>query len=102
MNNSVKLVRDKTPEIIESSGKKCIIENLDDQQMVEYLYVKFNEELYELFYCEELEGFADVMEVLFSIGKRYGYSEQDILRKRSEKKATHGSFDNNILLKHIY
>lgn len=102
MNNTVKLVRDKIPEILENSGKSCTIEVLDDQQMLEYLYVKFNEELYELFHCEELEGLADVMEVLFSIGKRYGYSEDDILNRRNEKKATHGSFNSNLLLKEIH
>ena len=40
-----KLIRDKIPEIIESSGKKCIVEKMDDDTYLRYLDQKLNEEL---------------------------------------------------------
>ena len=45
---------------------------------------------------------ADVMEVLFSIASKYGYSEKDLLDKRNEKKTSRGGFEKNIVLKKTY
>lgn len=40
-----KLVRDKIPEIIEKSGKKCVVEVMDKETYIQYLDRKLNEEL---------------------------------------------------------
>ena len=48
-----KLIRDKIPEIIEQSGKKCIVEVMDNDTYIEYLDQKLNEEL-ERFQREEM------------------------------------------------
>ncbi|MCC8068344.1 MAG: hypothetical protein LIO71_01040 [Ruminococcus sp.] len=37
MINYDKLIRDKIPEIIESTGKKCDVEVMDDETYIEYL-----------------------------------------------------------------
>ena len=42
-----KLVRDKIPEIIEKSGKKCVVEVMDKETYIQYLDRKLNEELAE-------------------------------------------------------
>ena len=42
-----KLVRDKIPEIIEKSGKKCVVEVMDKEIYIQYLDRKLNEELAE-------------------------------------------------------
>lgn len=97
-----KLVRDKIPEIIESSGNKCEIEVVSDEVALEYLYKKLNEEVSELLEDKNLDEIADVMEVLFSIGSKYGYSEEDILDRRNEKKDARGRFENNLILKKTY
>lgn len=94
-----KLVRDRIPEIIENSGNQCEVEVVSDEIALEYLYKKLNEEVSELIEDKNLEEIADVVEVLFAIGKKYGYSEKDILNRRYEKKANSGSFENNIVLK---
>ena len=40
-----KLVRDKIPEIIEMSGKRCVIETLTDEDYLKMLDAKLDEEL---------------------------------------------------------
>lgn len=97
-----KLVRDRIPEIIEASGNKCEIEVVSDEVALEYLYKKLNEEVGELLEDKNLDEIADVMEVLFAVGAKYGYSEQDVLDKRNEKKNTRGGFNDNLILKKTY
>lgn len=94
-----KLVRDRIPEIIESSGNKCEIEVVSDEVALEYLYKKLNEEVSELLEDKNLDEIADVMEVLFAIGAKYGYAEEDVLGRRNEKKDARGGFENNFILK---
>lgn len=94
-----KLVRDRIPEIIESSGNKCEIEVVSDDVALEYLYKKLNEEVSELLEDKNLDEIGDVMEVLFAIGSKYGYSEEDVLNRRNEKRDSRGGFENNLILK---
>ncbi|MCR1874866.1 nucleoside triphosphate pyrophosphohydrolase [Paraclostridium bifermentans] len=94
-----KLVRDRIPEIIESSGNKCEIEVVSDEVALEYLYKKLNEEVSELLEDKNLDEIADVMEVLFAIGSKYGYSEENVLGRRNEKKDVRGGFEDNLILK---
>lgn len=93
-----KLVRDRIPEIIESSGNKCEIEVVSDEIALEYLYKKLSEEVSELLEDKNLDEIADVMEVLFAIGSKYGYSEEDVLNRRNEKRDSRGGFENNLIL----
>ena len=93
-----KLVRDRIPEIIEASGKKCHIEVVSDEIALEYLYNKLNEEVSELLEDKNLDEICDCLEVLFAIGKKYGYSEEDVLNRRNEKKDARGRFEDNLVL----
>ena len=97
-----KLVRDRIPEIIETSGKKCDIEVVSDEIALEYLYKKLNEEVSELLEDKNLDEICDCLEVLFAIGKKYGYSEKDLVDRRNEKKNSRGGFEKNIVLKKTY
>lgn len=94
-----KLVRDRIPEIIEASGNKCEIEVVSDEVALEYLYKKLNEEVGELLEDKNLDEIADCLEVLFAIGAKYGYSEDDVLGRRNEKKLGRGGFEDNLILK---
>ena len=94
-----KLVRDNIPQIIENSGNKCEVKIVSDEIALDYLYKKLQEEVDELVEDKNLEEIADVVEVLFAIGKKYGYSEEDILNKRCEKREKSGGFEDNIVLK---
>lgn len=94
-----KLVRDRIPEIIEASGNKCEIEVVSDEVALEYLYKKLNEEVGELLEDKNLDEIADCLEVLFAIGAKYGYSEDEVLGRRNEKKLERGGFDDNLVLR---
>ena len=97
-----KLIRDRIPEIIEASGSKCEVEVVSDKVALEYLYKKLSEEVEELLIDKNLDEIADVMEVIFAIGKKFGYSENDVLGRRNEKRDSRGGFDDNLILKKTY
>lgn len=94
-----KLVRDRIPEIIEASGNKCEIEVVSDEVALEYLYKKLNEEVGELLEDKNLDEIADCLEVLFAIGAKYGYSEDEVLGRRDDKKLERGGFEDNLILR---
>ena len=62
-----KLIRDRIPEIIESSGKKCVVEVLEDDAYLQYLDQKLNEELAEYQADKSLEELADLLEVMYAV-----------------------------------
>lgn len=97
-----KLVRDRIPEIIESCGNKCEVEVVSDEVALEYLYKKLNEEVSELLEDKNLDEIADCLEVLFAIGGKYGYSEDEVLGRRNEKKLERGGFEYNLVLRKTY
>ena len=97
-----KLVRDRIPEIIEGSGKKCEVEVVSDEVALEYLYRKLNEEVNELLEDKNIDEIADVMEVLFAIASKYDYNENEVLEVRNSKKSSRGGFDYNIVLKKVF
>lgn len=99
MINYDKLVRDFIPEIIEASGKTATIEIVNNQVAFDYLLKKLDEEVGEFKTDKNLEELADVMEVLFGLAHKLGYSEQDLMNKRQEKKDARGGFEKNIILK---
>lgn len=94
-----KLVRDLIPEIISASGKTAEIEIVDNRVAFEYLIKKLDEEVTEFKTDKNLEELADVLEVLFGLAHKMGYSEEELLNKRQEKKETRGGFEKNIILK---
>lgn len=96
-----KLVRDDIPKIIEESGKKCDIEIVTGQEKEEYLEKKLNEEVNEYLEDKNLEELSDVMEVLFALADNLGYSEEELLNKREEKKSLRGGFKKGIILKKV-
>ena len=62
-----KLIRDKIPEIIEQSGKKCIVEVMDNDTYIEYLDQKLNEELAEYQLDKSIEELADLRATAFTL-----------------------------------
>ncbi len=97
-----KIVRDKIPEIIDSAGKKFDIHIVNDKKAISYLDIKLDEEVKEFHEDNNLEELADIMEILFSLAKKMGYSEEDLLSKRLQKKESNGGFDANIILTKVY
>lgn len=64
MNAINKLVRDRIPEIIESSGKSCTTEILFVGDCLRMLDAKLDEELAEYHKDQNIEELADLLEVI--------------------------------------
>ena len=93
-----KLLRDKIPEIIRADGKECEVRIAEGKEKYELLEKKLMEEVNEFLEDKNLEELADVMEVLFELARDIGYSEEDLIRKREEKKTERGGFEEGIIL----
>lgn len=96
-----KLVRDSIPEIIKEAGKIPTIEIISGKLKEEYLEKKLGEEVNEYLEDKNLEELADIMEVLFGLADYLGYSEEELLNKRLEKKLARGGFKDGIVLKDV-
>lgn len=96
-----KLVRDRIPEMIEASGKECIVEVLPRDAYIQALDMKLNEELAEYQQSKSLEELADLLEVMGAVVKARGYTWEDLTRVRKEKRAERGAFDQRIYLKEV-
>lgn len=96
-----KLIRDKIPEIIEQSGKKCIVEVMDNDTYIEYLDQKLNEELAEYHQDKSIEELADLLEVMYAVVVAIGYSVEELEQKRLDKAEKRGAFEKRLLLKSV-
>ncbi len=96
-----KLIRDKIPEIIEESGKKCTVEIMDNDTYIKYLDAKLNEELAEYQADKSLEELADLLEVMYSVVIARGYSVEKLEKVRKEKADKRGGFKKRLLLKEV-
>lgn len=96
-----KLIRDRIPEIIERSGKKCTVEVLDDETYIKYLDSKLNEELAEYQADKSIEELADLLEVIYAVAVARGYSFEKLEQIRKEKAEKRGRFEKKLLLKGV-
>lgn len=96
-----KLVRDKIPEIIEASGRKCITEVLLDKEYLQMIDAKLDEELDEYHKGPNIEELADLVEVIYAAAVARGYTIEQLEQARKEKAADRGGFEKRILLKEV-
>ncbi|MDD3231538.1 MAG: nucleoside triphosphate pyrophosphohydrolase [Oscillospiraceae bacterium] len=94
-----KLVRNRIPEIIESSGKACMTEILTDEAYLKMLDNKLDEELAEYHEDQNIEELADLLEVARACAVARGYSVEELEQARADKAAKRGGFEQKILLK---
>ena len=94
-----KLVRDRIPEIIEKSGNKCVAEILSDEEYIEMLDKKLDEELTEYHNDKNVEELADLLEVIYACAQARGFSLEELEKVRIEKTDQRGAFKKKILLK---
>ena len=97
-----KLVRDKIPQIIEADGKKFDVRKVDKKEHYKLLEKKLEEEVKEFLEDKNLEELADIMEVIFGLAENMEYSEEELLKKRMEKKEERGGFGEGIVLEKVY
>ena len=94
-----KLVRDKIPQIISAdNGKKCITRIMEDDEYLQALNIKLQEELTEYLESGSVEELADIEEVLRAIldAKKVSYDEFDKIRINKVNKR--GAFKSKIFL----
>lgn len=96
-----KLIRDRIPEIIEKSGKQCIVDTLDTDTYIHYLDQKLNEELAEYQDDKSIEELADLLEVIYAVTIARGYSIEKLESIRKEKVEKRGGFDKRLRLKGV-
>ena len=93
-----KLVRDRIPEIIESSGRKCVTSILSEDDYLVMLDEKLNEELAEYQESKSMEELADLLEVVRAVADARGSSIDEVEQIRKEKAAERGGFEKRVLL----
>ena len=93
-----KLVRDKIPEIIESSGAKCSVEILSDEDYIKMIDAKLSEELAEYHADKNIEELADLLEVIRAATIARGYTLEELESVRAKKHQARGGFEQKLLL----
>lgn len=97
-----KLIRDKIPEIIaKDNGKTCVTRIMADDEYLESLNVKMQEELNEYLESGEVEELADLEEVLRAILDVKGISYDEFEKIRNEKVLKRGAFKKKIFLESV-
>ena len=96
-----KLVRDKIPDIIEADGKTCKVEVLSENDYLEMVDSKLDEELAEYHKDKSIEELADLIEVIYAATEARGYSLDELEKIRQEKAAKRGAFQKRLLLKEV-
>ena len=91
-----KLVRDRIPEIIKNDGKTPIIEILSNEDYLNELDKKLNEEVAEYQADKSIEEMADILEVLYAVCEARGHSVEELLQMKEFKREKRGGFKDKI------
>lgn len=97
-----KLVRDRIPEIIESSGKQFSTRILSDEEYIKELKKKSFEELEEYVNTrnneDAIEELADLLEIIHALAEFHGASFEKVEEVRKRKAEKRGGFKEKIFL----
>ena len=93
-----KLVRDLIPEVIEASGGSCRTRVLSNEEYLEMLDAKLDEELCEYHEDQNLEELADLLELIRAAAIARGYTLEELETARAEKAKKRGGFKKKIFL----
>ena len=93
-----KLVRNRIPEIIAASGKTCVTKILSDEEYLNMLDAKLDEELAEYHQDQNVEELADLLEVIYAAASARGYTLEQLEEVRANKAEKRGGFQKKIFL----
>ena len=96
-----KLVRDKIPQIIEQDNCIPITKILLDEEYLQELNLKLEEELKEYLIDGNVEELVDIMEIILAILDAKGVSYEDFEMIRKEKVLKRGAFKQKIFLEKV-
>ena len=93
-----KLVRDRVPEIIQTTGKRCELRRLGEEEYRMALRNKLGEELAEYHTSGEVAELADLVEVVYALVNASGISSGEFEDIRRLKREERGGFKERLLL----
>lgn len=93
-----KLVRDKIPEYIRKKGGNPITHIAGDVEYWQKLKDKLLEEVEEFKKDENIEEFADLIEVIDAIAEYKKFDRSDVERIKNKKADERGKFRNKVIL----
>ena len=96
-----KLVRDKIPDIIRTSGNQCETTTLSNLDYIEALKQKLVEEAKEVATASPKnlpQELADVMEVMYALMAAAGIEPEKVREIKKYKRSRRGGFNNRIKL----
>ena len=96
-----KLVRDKIPSIIEGNGERPVTRILNDQEYLNELNTKLQEEINEYFADGSVEELADIVEVIYGLLNAKGVSLEEFEKIRNGKVEKRGAFKDRIFLESV-
>ena len=101
-----KLVRDNVPDLITDDDQTVVYRKLiDADEFLEKLNDKLLEEVNEYIEAKDKdnikEELADILEVVYSIGKVYNISEIDLNEYRTYKSNIKGNFSKRIFVEEV-
>lgn len=97
-----KLVRDKIPEIIVEHDKATPVTRvLSNEEYLEELNKKLQEEVKEYLEDNNIEEMADILEVLHGILDAKGYTWEELEKVRINKVEKRGAFKKKIFLEKV-
>lgn len=96
-----KLVRDRIPEIIRTSGRDCGTKIMSDAEYIQALRDKLIEEAQEAAYAEGdelIKELADLYEVIDALMLVAGIDRQVVLNRQQERSEKRGGFTEKLRL----
>jgi len=97
-----KIVRDKIPEIIESTGKNLSTKIVSKDETINYLIKKFSEEIAEFEEDHSTEELADILEIIHGLAYHLNIDFSELESIRKEKSNDRGGFEKSIVLKEVW
>jgi len=93
-----KLVRDNIPEVIAKNGQQAKFRVLDDNELTQELEKKLQEEVAEYLQDKNADELADILEVVYALGERLGYTPRSLEELRKQKALKRGGFKKKLFL----
>lgn len=94
-----KLVRDRIPEIVAAAGRPDTpCRTASEKEFPRLLEAKLREETEEYLQSSDPAELADILEVVYALGRIRGESPSDLERRRGEKAAARGGFARRLVM----
>lgn len=93
-----KLVRDKIPEIIEAGGETPLTRTLGEEEYIQHLEAKLDEEVGEYHRDKTPEELADILEVVLALAEANGCGREELEEIYRKKHTDRGGFAKRIYL----